>query len=294
MEASLSRVTIVTVTWASEDAMRGFLAVLPPGVALVVVDNASPDGTVALVRAARPDAVVVENAANLGFGAGCNRGLDRVATEFALLANPDARLTAAAIAGLVAAAEAHPAARLVAPLILDGSGQRVRSWNASQLRRGRMAGRRDAEPWPEGMFCADYASGACLLLRPATGPAGDGLRFDERFFLFYEDDDICLRAGGVLVEPAVGVAHEGGRSSGGSARVTWRKAWHMAWSRLLFLDLHGGGPGGKAGAEAWRMVGRHAGKAIGHALTLRGRKLVADLGALAGTLAWIGGRRRAV
>ncbi len=285
MEASLSRVTIVTVTWASQDAMRGFLAALPPGVATIVVDNASPDGTVAAVRAARPDAVVVENAVNLGFGAGCNRGLDRVATEFALLANPDARLTAAAIAGLVAAAEANPEARLVAPLILDGAGRPVRSWNASQLRRGRMPGRRDGEPWPEGAFCADYASGACLLLRPAGG-----LRFDERFFLFYEDDDICLRAGGVLVDPAIGVAHEGGRSSGGSARVTWRKAWHMAWSRLLFLDLHGGG----VGAEAWRMAGRHAGKAIGHAATLQARKLVADAGALAGTLAWIGGRRRAL
>jgi N-acetylglucosaminyl-diphospho-decaprenol L-rhamnosyltransferase len=285
MDASLSRVTIVTVTWASEDAMRGFLAALPAGVALVVVDNASPDGTVAAVRAARPGAVVVENASNLGFGVGCNRGIDRVSTEFALLANPDARLTAAAIAGLVAAADRWPGARLVAPLILDGAGRPVRSWNASQLRRRRMAGRRDGEPWPEGAFCADYASGACLLLRPQ-----DGLRFDERFFLFYEDDDICLRAGGVLVEPAVGVAHEGGRSSGGSARVTWRKAWHMAWSRLLFLDLHGG----TVRAEAWRMAARHGGKALGHAATLRGRKLVGDLGALAGTLAWIGGRRRAL
>ncbi|SFK20125.1 Glycosyltransferase, GT2 family [Falsiroseomonas stagni DSM 19981] len=285
MDASLSRVTIVTVTWASADAMRGFMAALPPGVALIVVDNASPDGTVAAVRAARPGAVVVENGSNLGFGAGCNRGLDRVSTEFALLANPDARLTAAAIAGLVAAADRWPAARLVAPLILDGAGRPVRSWNASQLRRRRMAGRRDAEPWPEGAFCADYASGACLLLRPA-----EGLRFDERFFLFYEDDDICLRAGGVLVEPGVGVAHEGGRSSGGSARVTWRKAWHMAWSRLLFLDLHGG----HVRAEAWRMAGRHGAKALGHAATLRGRKLVGDLGALAGTLAWIGGRRRAI
>lgn len=265
--------------------MRGFLAAMPAGVALVVVDNASPDGTVAAVRAARPDAVVVENGSNLGFGAGCNRGLDVVRTEFALLANPDARLTAAAIAGLVEAAEAFPAARLVAPLILDGAGRPVRSWNASQLRRRLMTGKRQGEAWPEGPFCADYASGACLLLRPAGG-----LRFDERFFLFYEDDDFCLRAGGVLVVPGVGVAHEGGKSSGGGAAVAWRKAWHMAWSRLLFLQLHGGG----VGAEPWRMAARHAGKALGHALTLRGRKVVGDLGALAGTLAWIGGRRRAV
>lgn len=222
---ALSRVTVVTVTWSSEGAIGGFLRAVPAGVAVVVVDNASPDGTIAAARATRPDAVVLRNATNLGFGAGCNRGLDAVRTEFALLANPDARLTAEAVRGLVAAAEAFPEVRLVAPLILDAQGGPVRSWDASQLRRRRMARGRRGEPWPEGPFCADFASGACLLLRPAGG-----LRFDERFFLFYEDDDLCLRAGGVLVVPALGVAHAGGGSSGAGAGVTWRKAWHMAWS----------------------------------------------------------------
>jgi GT2 family glycosyltransferase len=277
----LARVTVVTVTWASEGAIGAFLAAVPAGMAVVVVDNASPDATLAVAQAARPAAVVVRNPANLGFGAGCNRGLDRVGTEFALLANPDARLTTAAVLGLVAAADAYPMAGLLAPLILDAAGRPGRSWNASQRRRRLMARKRQAEPWPEGPFTADYASGACLLLRMASG-----LRFDERFFLFYEDDDLCLRAGGALVLPGISVAHAGGASSGGGAGLVWRKAWHMAWSRLAFLRIHGGG----AGREAWRRLAHHLGKAIGHAATLRGTKALADLGGLAGTLAWMAGR----
>lgn len=284
---ALSRVTVVTVTWSSEGAIGGFLAAVPAGMPVVLVDNASPDGTVAAALAARPDAVVLRNPANLGFGAGCNRGLDAVRTEFALLANPDARLNAEAVRGVVAAAEAFPEARLVAPLILDAQGSPVRSWDVSQLRRRRMARGRAGEPWPDGPFCADFASGACLLLRPA-----EGLRFDERFFLFYEDDDLCLRAGGVLVVPALRVAHAGGASSGAGARVAWRKAWHMAWSRLAYVDAHGAAAGFEAGREARGRVLHHLGKALGHALTLRGRKALADLGGLAGTLAWMGGKRR--
>ncbi len=280
----LARVTVVTVTYASAAEIGAFLASVPGGMPVVVVNNASPDATAAAVRAARPAASLIDLPENLGFGAGCNRGLDKVATEFALLANPDARLTAEAVATLVATAEAFPDAKLVAPLILDEAGRPGRSWNAIQRRRGSLPRRREAEPWPEGPFCAEYASGACLLLRPASG-----LRFDEAFFLFHEDDDLCARAGHVLVQPAAGVAHAGGRSSGGGGRIARLKAWHMAWSRLRFTALHGGGPAA-ARREGQARLRHHAGKALGHLLTLQPRKCGTDLAALSGTLAWLRGQ----
>lgn len=278
------RVTVVTVTWRSAETIGGFLGACPPGLPVVLVDNASPDDTVDRASLAHPGARILENARNLGFGAACNRGLDAVGTEFALLANPDARLSAAAIERLVAAADAYPEHPLVAPLLLDAAGRPVRSWNAGQARRPALPRRRDAEPWPEAPFCAGFASGACLLLRPA-----DGLRFDEAFFLFYEDDDLCARAGGVLLEPAARVAHEGGRSSPASLATTWRKARCMAWSRLRFTAIHGGGPAA-ARHDAARRLAHHAAKALGHGLTLRPRRVLADLAGIAGTLAWLRGR----
>ncbi|PWS38004.1 glycosyltransferase family 2 protein [Falsiroseomonas bella] len=278
------RVTIVTVTWRSAGTIGGFLAACPAGMPVIVVDNASPDETRAIARAQRPDAQIIENINNLGFGAACNIGLEAARTEFVLLANPDSRLSEAAIAALVAAAEAHPGHRLVAPLLLDAEGRPVRSWNAAQPRRRLLPRDRGAEPWPEGPVCVDFASGACLLLRGA-----DRLRFDEHFFLFYEDDDLCARAGGALLEPTARVAHAGGRSSPPTLATTWRKARCMAWSRLRFTALHGGGAAA-ARREARARLLHHAGKAAGHALTLRIGKTVADLAGIAGTLAWLRGR----
>jgi GT2 family glycosyltransferase len=278
------RVTIVTVTWRSAGTIDGFLAACPPGIPVIVVDNASPDETRDIARARRPDAHIIENARNLGFGTACNIGIEAARTEFVLLANPDARLSEAAIAALLRAAEAHPEHRLLAPLLLDAKGHPVRSWNTAQPRRRLLPRDRAPEPWPEGPACVDFASGACLLLRRA-----DGLRFDENFFLFYEDDDLCTRAGGALLEPAARVGHAGGRSSAPTLGTTWRKARCLAWSRLRFTALHDGGEAA-ARREARARLLHHAGKAAGHALTLRIRKTTADLAGIVGTLAWLRGR----
>ncbi len=279
---ALRRVSIVTVTHDSAGVLPGFLGACPPGVPVILVDNASRDGGAALAEAA--GARVIRSGRNLGFGAGCNRGLAAAGTEFALLANPDARLSAAAIAALVAAADGFPDAAILAPVIRDAAGAPVRSWDAGQFRRRRLARRRDAEPWPGGPLCAEHVSGACMLVRTA-----EGLRFDEGFFLYYEDDDLCAearrRGRSVLLVPAAEIMHAGGGSSAPSAALSAFKARHLAWSRLRFAAKHAGAAAARR--EAWGRLGHHAGKALGHGLTLHGEKLRADLAGLAGTLAWL-------
>jgi GT2 family glycosyltransferase len=283
--SSSPRVTVVTVTWQSAATIGGFLDACPPRLPVIVVDNASTDGTAAAARDARRDVRVIENPANLGFGAASNIGLDAVTTEFALLANPDARLSPEAVDTLLATADALPGHRLLAPLLLDGELRPVRSWNAAHHRRPQLPRKRDAEPWPEGPTCVEFASGACLLLRPLQG-----LRFDPAFFLFYEDDDLCLRAGGAVLVPAARVAHAGGRSSPPTWATIWRKARCMAWSRLRFTALHGGGEAA-ARIEGAGRVRHHLAKAAGHLATFQLRKVVMDLAGLAGTRAWLRGGR---
>ncbi|MBW6397793.1 glycosyltransferase family 2 protein [Roseomonas sp. HJA6] len=276
--------TVVTVTHDSRDAIGGFLAALPADLALVVVDNASADGTPDRVASLRPSAQVIRNRANRGFGAGCNAGLDVAATEFALLLNPDARLAPGTLETLVDAADRFPDAAILAPTILGRDGHRVRSYETTRARRPLLPRRRDAEPWPEGPACFDFVSGAAMLLRLAQG-----LRFDESLFLFYEDDALCAearaRGHSVVLVPDARVEHAGGTSSPPSLRIRWRKAYHMALSRQVFGARHGH-------ADAPQRLLRHGGKAIGHALTLRGTKALEDLAGLAGTLIWLGRRRR--
>jgi glycosyltransferase involved in cell wall biosynthesis len=69
----LARVCVVTVAYNSASALRGLLGSVPEGVAVIVVDNASRDDSAAVAEAA--GARVIRNAANLGFGAGCNIGM---------------------------------------------------------------------------------------------------------------------------------------------------------------------------------------------------------------------------
>ena len=283
---ALARVCVVTVAYNSAAALRGMLGSVPEGLAVIVVDNASRDDSAAVAEAA--GARVIRNAANLGFGAGCNIGIAAAEAEFVLLANPDTRLDAVAIARLLGAADDFPDAAILAPTLRDETGARVRSWDVEQLHRRLLSRKRDAEPWPEGPLCAEFLSGACMLLR-----ASDGLRFDEAFFLFYEDDAICAaaRAKGrslVLVPDAV-MHHAGGGSSAPSRALSAFKARHLAWSRLHYMVLMRGAAAARR--EAWARVWHHSGKAVGHGLTLRLEKLRADLAGLSGTLAWRRGRR---
>jgi len=278
--AALARVTVVAVAHESAHALAGFLAALPPGLALCLVDNASADAGPAMAEAT--GARVIRNAGNRGFGAACNQGMAEAAGEFVLLANPDARLSAAAVAHLVAAADAFPEAVILAPMIHDAAGRPVRSWDAEQFRRRRLSRKRAAEAWPEGPLCVEHASGACLLLRRSAG-----LRFDEGFFLYYEDDDLCAearrRGSAILLVPAAVVTHAGGASSAPSAGLVARKAWHMARSRLRYAAKHAGPAAARR--EALARLLHHAGKGLGHALTLRGGRLRVDAAGLAGTLA---------
>jgi GT2 family glycosyltransferase len=283
---ALARVCVVSVAYNSASALRGMLASTPPGLGVIVVDNASVDDSVAVAEDA--GARVIRNRANLGFGAGCNIGMNAATTEFVLLANPDTRLDPAAIERLIAAADTFPDAAILAPMLCDEDGARVRSWDVEQRHRRLLARKRDAEPWPEGPLCAEFLSGACMLLR-----ASDGLRFDEAFFLFYEDDAICAaaRAKGrtlVLVPDAI-MHHAGGGSSAPSQALSAFKARHMALSRLHYMALMQGSDAARR--EAWARVWHHLGKALGHGLTIRFAKLRADLSGLGATLDWLRGTR---
>lgn len=121
--ADAARVTVVTVMHRSAGAIAGFLESLPPALPIVVVDNASSDGTADLIAAAAPQARIIRNRVNRGFGAGCNAGIDQTQTEFVPLPNPDACLAPGAVETLVAAADAA----ILAPSITAAQGQRVRS-----------------------------------------------------------------------------------------------------------------------------------------------------------------------
>lgn len=273
------RVTVVIVTFNSAAVIGPCLTALGPAPHLVVVDNASGDGTLAAARSAAPNARLIALPANAGFGSAANRGLAEAATEFGLVLNADTVARPGLIPALIAAADRYPDAGLLAPCSWDADGRL--QFGRVPVLTPRPAGPEHAQP--DGDCCAAYAGGAAFLFRLAAFRAIGG--FDERLFLYYEDDDLCLRlrrAGWSLIHVAdAHLDHAAGRSTAGVADLEWWKQWHMAWSRLyLERKYRGRWRAWAAGASALpKLAARAAGR----------RNRARYRGRLAGTWAFLTG-----
>jgi GT2 family glycosyltransferase len=218
---------------------------------VVIVDVGSADGTLELVRSRFPHAQVVE-VENRGLGAGWNEGIRRTDARYVLLLNADAWLLDGAIETLIAFADAHPDAAVVAPRLrnVDGSLQRsVRGYPTlwrlateylflrklaprSRLLNAFYAGGFDHESVRE----AEFVMGAVMLVRRDAIDAVGLL--DEDFFLFSEETDWHYRfvsAGWkVLFTPEAEAVHVGGASHGG------RLFEEQVRGHLRFLAKHRG------------------------------------------------------
>ncbi len=219
---------IVTVLHDSEPELGALLDSierwLDPPPRVVAVDSGSSDGGPALAR--ERGAELVELPGNLGFGAGCNAGLERVREPVTALVNPDVELLDDGLARLARAALEREA--LLAPRLLGADG---RVQDSAHPRPGTLEGlvpallprpllppplRLRYEPWrSETAREVGWAIAACMAARTdllrRLGP------FDPKAFLFYEDMELCLRArrSGVptLLLPQIRMRHLGGAST---------------------------------------------------------------------------------
>lgn len=234
----LSSITVVCVTYNSRDVLPGLAETLAGLTSVVIVDNASGDDTVARARTLLPSARVIERACNAGFGAANNEGMAQVRTPYALLLNPDCQISRQDIATLLHCMQQHPRAGIVAPQGWVNAQVPQKSWRPAFN-----------QPQPSGAYRvpaqvteAGWVHGSCQLVRCAAFAEVGG--FDPVFFLYYEDDDLCLRmqqAGHTcLLEPAARSLHPGGASSTPSARTTFIKQFHYARSRQIALRRYVG------------------------------------------------------
>jgi GT2 family glycosyltransferase len=246
-----ARIDAVIVSYRSAATLRGCVEPLSamPGVHVTVVDNDSPDDAVETIADLQVE--VERSPRNGGFSYGCNLGAARGDAPLLLFLNPDARLDAGALDALVAALDADPRVALAGPRIIEDDGElawsqrrfpRLRSTFAQALFLHRLFPR---ATWTDELIrdrgayerpgSPDWVSGACMLVRRDAYEAVGG--FDERFFLYCEDTDLCkrLRDAGHTIgfEPAAEVHHVGGASSGaGETRPI------AARSRVLYARKH--------------------------------------------------------
>jgi hypothetical protein len=249
---------VVIVAYRSRECLDTALAALARHAVLpidvVVVDNASGDGTVEALRREHPPARVLANERNGGFAVACNQGWRVGTAPLVLFLNPDAEVRPGALPEMAALFETRPEVGVVGPRTLnpDGTVQVSTGEDLSLLaeRRQRSLVRGVARRQPAALARADarhsrahepnWVSGSCLMIRRACLEAVGG--FDEGFFLYEEDADLCrrVRAAGwrVLFTPAADVAHQLGRSM---ERDPPRARLAYDRSHLRYYRKHNGG-----------------------------------------------------
>jgi len=231
---------------------------MPSPSEIVVVDNASDDGTAAEIPRRYPEVRLIQNERNYGFGAAVNIGVRRTSGTYVLVLNPDIEVRGGAIARLVQSMDSAPDVGLCAPKLLNPDGTLQYSCRTyysvwTVLLRRTVLGR----VWPNDPALrahlmmdwdhrsrrdVDWILGAALMLRRSALPAGDVM--DERFFLYFEDVDLCLRlhkAGWrVVYEPMSVMIHHHQRASA-QGMVNRAKLEHVR-SWIKFSLKHRGEP----------------------------------------------------
>jgi GT2 family glycosyltransferase len=278
-----TKASVIIVSYNTRDLLRTCLQCLHAAIGdcrieIIVVENASRDGSADMVAHEFPLVRLVRNTSNLGFAAANNIGFKLARGRYIILLNPDAQIQADALAGAIIRMDSSPRVGMAGGRLVDRDGRDQPSARhfpsllnevlaisglAARFPRSRLFGRFD-RTWADPGEAAevDWVPGAYAIIRRdalhATGP------FDERFFLYYEEVDLCRRfkAAGwqIWYWPEIIIHHLGGESSrtvenaeissSGSQLVLWRMR-----SALLYYRKHHGRLG--AGLLACLETGWH-------------------------------------
>ncbi|HLG51411.1 MAG TPA: glycosyltransferase family 2 protein [Chloroflexota bacterium] len=258
--------TVIIVSYNVRDFLVRCLSSLEqaaPGRAIevIVVDNGSSDGTVETIRRLFPPVTVIANGTNPGFGAANNQALRSARGRAVLFLNPDTEVRPGALTTLLEYLETHPEVGMVGPRLLsaDGQGQSSRrrfptlvtalvestvlqrlwsGWPA--LRQYYMEDCSDNRTQE-----VDWLVGACLLVRRTVIDRVGG--FDERFFMYSEELDLCRRLRAhdwkIVYLPSATVVHYEGRSS---EQNTILRAQRFNESKARYFEKYHGPAVGRA------------------------------------------------
>ncbi len=234
---------VVIVNYNAGEHLRACLGALERAAGelaldVVLVDNASRDGSAQRAQGAHPGVRLIRNEDNVGFAAAADQGIHATRSPWVFVVNPDAEVVAGTFAEILALAEARPRVGVVGPLVRESDGtiypsaRRIPTFSDALghaligpiSKDNRFTRAYTLADWDRTSEReVDWVSGSCMFLRrEAVEQVG---AFDPGYFMYAEDADLCTRmrrAGwSVLFTPAMEVRHEGGVSTRGNPRMVW-------------------------------------------------------------------------
>lgn len=251
-----AEISIIIVNYNTKDYMMRCLRSiyknrLAAPFEVIVVDNNSMDGSVAALQRAFPDARIIANRKNLGFAHANNQGMRIAAGQWLLLLNSDTEVLPQALNVLNDFMRNHEEAAIAAPMLVDENGERQIScrrfpgiWQeivkavgfAKFMPDHNVLGYCGVVDWSRTQE-VDQPQGACLMVR--RDALSGGRIFDEDFYMYYEEVDLCyrLRKNGwrIYFVPAASVVHFSGKSF---SKNMPRMIFHIYRSRFLYYKKH--------------------------------------------------------
>ena len=233
---SNSDITIVTVSYNSASILERTLRTIPTETHVVIVNNAGHDlPDLKILANARENTTIIDNKTNVGFGSACNRGVAVVETEFVMLLNPGAKLETGALTALKEAAGRYGPQTAFNPRIETSNGAAHFKRRSVLIPRSKWMKR----GWPATECDVPVLSGTAIFARTLLFRQ---VQFDQRIFMYHEDEDWSLRAlksGGRLVfVPDARVIHLSGNSFDTAPHLLRFRGFHLARSRVFAMKKH--------------------------------------------------------
>jgi N-acetylglucosaminyl-diphospho-decaprenol L-rhamnosyltransferase len=244
--AEVSQVSVVVVSYNTVGKLRNCLSCIEPEHEVIVVDNASADGSPEMVSSEFPHVTLIRNDGNHGFGMANNQGIEAATRPLILCLNSDAYTDPGAIARLASVFEdsevVAAGGKLLNPdrTLQESCANELTLWavfcEQTYIEKLFTNSRLFSPYWmsrrlPEGGE-VEQVMGACLMMRPLE-------RFDERYFLYCEDTDLCRRLrqhGRILYAPQAEFVHE----LGSSTQDRWIAIVRYNWGKELYFRIHHG------------------------------------------------------
>ncbi len=281
-----NEITVVVVCYNSKLVIADSIEPLINVAKIIIVDNASGDGSIEFIKLQYPNVQLILNERNMGFGSGINVGFRASNTKYTLVISPDTILGGDDLEKLYHEAERNDNAAIVAPsLVVPKTGKELWVMASDEMTHRR------AEFDADGAFCTWFMSGAVMLCR--TDYFNEVGGFDENIFLYNEDLDlskkISIAGYAMIYVPEIEAKHLNSQSAPPSNKLAWQKNWNFAWSFLYVLEKYNGIT--EAHREARSLLLKKGLKALFYMLVLDKKRFMRDFSSTHGVVSYLLSRK---